>query len=65
MRASCYPDKMTSDVLISPAVWAPGMHEPDGEWEQRSRETALSILVCNRTGADRTMNFNGSASVVA
>ncbi len=54
-----------ADVLISPAAWAPGMHEPDGEWEQRSGETGLSVLVCNRTGADRTMNFDGSASVVA
>jgi predicted amidohydrolase len=40
------------------------MHEPNGEWEQRSKETGLCMLVCNRTGNENKMNFEGSASAV-
>lgn len=53
-----------SQVLINLAAWAPGEHAPDGEWEQRSRETGLPLLVCNRTGQSATLNFEGSSSVV-
>ena len=53
-----------ANVLISPAAWATGMHEPNGEWEQRSIETGLSMYVCNRTGKEDKMNFEGSASAV-
>ncbi len=53
-----------AEVLISPVAWAPGQYGPDGEWEQRSRETGLPLLVCNRTGHETTMNFNGSSSTV-
>ncbi|MEW5957564.1 MAG: carbon-nitrogen hydrolase family protein [Chloroflexota bacterium] len=51
-------------VLLSPAAWAPGMHGPNGEWEQRSKETGLNLFVCNRTGAEQNLNFCGSSSVV-
>ena len=53
-----------AEVLISLAAWAPGMHGPDGEWEQRSIETGLNLFVCNRTGAEQNLNFYGSSSVV-
>lgn len=53
-----------ASVLISPAAWAPGMHEPNGEWEQRSQETGLCVYVCNRTGEEDMLNFEGSASAV-
>ena len=53
-----------ADVLISPAAWAPGMHEPNGEWEQRSKETGLCMYICNRTGKEDKMNFEGSTSAV-
>jgi len=53
-----------ANVLISPAAWATGMHEPNGEWEQRSMETGLCLYVCNRTGREDKMNFEGSASAV-
>jgi predicted amidohydrolase len=53
-----------AEALISPAAWAPGQYGPDGEWEQRSRETGLPLLVCNRTGHETTMNFNGSSSAI-
>jgi omega-amidase len=53
-----------ANVLLSPAAWAPGMHEPNGEWEQRSMETGLCVYVCNRTGKEDKMNFEGSTSAV-
>jgi len=53
-----------AQVFISLAAWAPGEHAPSGEWEQRSQETGLPMLVCNRTGPGATLNFEGSSSVV-
>ncbi len=53
-----------ANVLISPAAWAPGLHGPSGEWEQRSKETGLCLFVCNRTGVEQNMDFTGSSSVV-
>lgn len=54
-----------ANVLISPAAWAPGFHGPNGEWEQRSQETNLCLFVCNRTGAEKNLNFEGGSSIVA
>jgi N-carbamoylputrescine amidase len=34
-----------ADVLLSPAAWAPGMHEPNGEWEQRSEQDCVCMCV--------------------
>lgn len=53
-----------AQLLVSPAAWGSGFHGPDGEWEQRTRETGLALLVCNRTGAEQTLNFTGAESVV-
>lgn len=53
-----------AEMLVSAAAWAPGFHGPNGEWERCSRDTGLPLLVCNRTGADRTLDFTGSESVV-
>ncbi len=52
-------------LLLSAAAWAPleGM-EPDGHWEARSRETGLPLIVNNRTGAEPSIDFSASASVV-
>jgi len=70
--ADAYTDKITTelarqgaDVLISPAAWCPGLHGPDGEWELRSKETGLCLFVCNRTGNDAQLNFDGSSSLIA
>jgi predicted amidohydrolase len=52
-------------ILLSPAAWGPGPYEPNGEWEERSLETGLPLVVCNRTGRDRTLSFMGAESVVA
>ena len=70
--ADAYPEKIAAElasqgakVLISLAAWAPGMHGPAGEWEQRSKDTGLCFLVCNRTGPEAHLNFEGSSSIVA
>jgi predicted amidohydrolase len=51
-------------LLVSSAAWAPGLYGPNGEWEQRTRDTGLPLLVCNRTGHDPTLNFTAAESVV-
>jgi predicted amidohydrolase len=51
-------------LLLSSAAWAPGLHGPNGEWEQCTLDTGLPLLVCNRTGPDHTMTFVEAESVV-
>ena len=53
-----------AQMLVSAAAWGPGMHGPNGEWERCSRETGLPLLVCNRTGMDRTLRFTAAESLV-
>ena len=53
-----------AQLLVSSAAWAPGLHGPEGEWEQCTRDTGLPLLVCNRTGPDRTLNFAEAESVI-
>ncbi|WP_096202582.1 carbon-nitrogen hydrolase family protein [Bacillus sp. FJAT-45350] len=55
-----YADKLLTkgaEILIAPSSWGPGLHGPNGEWEQRSIDTGLPIFVCNRTGEDETVSF--------
>lgn len=51
-------------MLVSPASWGPGIHGPNGEWEERTRETGLPLIVCNRTGAEKTLDFWKAPSLV-
>jgi N-carbamoylputrescine amidase len=51
-------------LIVSSASWAPGAHGPSGEWEARTRETGLPLLVCNRTGIDGSLDFTDAESVV-
>jgi predicted amidohydrolase len=51
-------------MLVSSAAWAPGFHGPNGEWERCTQDTGLPLLVCNRTGPDRTLDFTAAESVV-
>ena len=51
-------------MLVSSAAWGPGLHGPNGEWERCTKDTGLPLLVCNRTGPDRTLDFTGAQSVV-
>lgn len=53
-----------AQVLVAPSAWGPGLYGPDGEWEQRSRETGLPVFVCNRSGEDRTVKFWEAESLV-
>jgi omega-amidase len=53
-----------AELLISPASWGPGLHGPNGEWERRTQETRLPLFVCNRTGAEKTLDFWKAPSLV-
>ena len=55
-----------AQLLISPVSWGPGGCGPDGEWEARTSQTGLPIMVCNRTGIERDeMDYRLAESVVA
>jgi len=49
--------KAGAQMIISPASWGPGIHGPNGEWEARTEETGLPLILCNRTGTERTLDF--------
>ena len=53
-----------AQMMVSPASWGPGIHGPNGEWEQRTHETGLPLIVCNRTGAEKTLDFWKAPSLV-
>lgn len=53
-----------AQMLVSPASWGSGIHGPNGEWEQRSHETGLPLIVCNRTGSEKTLDFRKAPSLV-
>lgn len=57
--------KQGAQLLVSSAAWAPGLHGPNGEWERCTKDTGLPLLVCNRTGSDKTLDFRQAESVVA
>jgi predicted amidohydrolase len=55
-----------AQVLVSPAAWGPGHCGPDGEWEQRTIDTGLPIMVCNRSGGEGDdLDYRLAESVVA
>jgi 5-aminopentanamidase len=54
-----------AQLLVSAAAWAPGHHGPNGEWERCTHDTGLPLIVCNRTGPDKTLDFRQAESVVA
>ena len=53
-----------AQILVSPSSWGPGIHGPNGEWEDRTRETGLPMIVCNRTGSEKTLDFWKAQSLV-
>ncbi len=53
-----------ASLLVSPANWGPGEHGPNGEWEARSRETGVPLIVCNRSGRDGSLDFSAAESLV-
>ena len=53
-------------VLVSPTAWGPGPCAPSGEWEQRTADTGLPIMVCNRSGMEEAdLDYRRAESVVA
>ena len=55
-----------AQVLVSPVAWGPGGCGPDGEWEERSAQNGLPIIVCNRTGVEpEELDYRSAESVVA
>ena len=55
-----------AQILVSPAAWGPGSCAPDGEWEQRTIDTDIPIIVCNRSGIeDEELDYRRAESVVA
>lgn len=53
-----------AEIIVAPSAWGPGLHGPNGEWEQRSIDTGLPLFVCNRTGEDETVTFWEAESLV-
>jgi predicted amidohydrolase len=53
-----------AQLLVSPAAWGPGLHGPEGEWELRTVETGLPLIVCNRTGRERSLDWSQAESLV-
>jgi 5-aminopentanamidase len=53
-----------SQLLVSAAAWWPGEWGPKGEWEARTLDTGLPLIVCNRTGRDDESQMVDSESVI-
>jgi predicted amidohydrolase len=56
--------ELGAELLISAASWWPGDYGPNGEWEARSLDTGLPMIVCNRTGVDGDSQLIDAESVV-
>jgi omega-amidase len=56
--------ELGAELLISAAAWWPGDYGPNGEWEARSLDTGLPMIVCNRTGFDGDSHLIDAESVV-
>lgn len=55
-----------AQLYVSPVSWGPGQCAPDGEWEQRSLDNGIPIIVCNRSGQeDEELDYREAESVVA
>jgi predicted amidohydrolase len=54
-----------AQLLLSTAAWWPGEWGPKGEWEARTLDTGLPMIVCNRTGRDGESHMIDAASIVA
>jgi predicted amidohydrolase len=51
-------------LLVSAAAWWPGEWGPKGEWEARTLDTGLPMIVCNRTGRDDESQMLDAESVI-
>jgi N-carbamoylputrescine amidase len=53
-----------AQLLVSAAAWWPGEWGPKGEWEARTLDTGLPMIVCNRTGGDAESQMVDAESVI-
>ena len=54
-----------AQLLVSSVSWGPGQCGPAGEWEQRTLDTGLPIMVCNRSGVEKEeLDYRLAESVV-
>ena len=53
-----------AQLLVSSAAWWPGRWGPNGEWEARTLDTGLPMIVCNRTGRDGECDMIDAESVI-
>ena len=53
-----------AQLLVSSAAWWPGEWGPNGEWEARTLDTGLPLIVCNRTGGDGKSDMTDAESVI-
>jgi len=50
--------------LLVPANWPPDHHDPEKFWRARAAENGIYVLVCNRTGEDKTMDCRSAESFI-
>ena len=53
-----------AQLLVSSAAWWPGRWGPNGEWEARTLDTGLPMIVCNRTGRDGESDMIAAETVI-
>src|SRR5205085_12085477 len=53
-----------AQLLLSAAAWWPGDWGPDGEWEARTVDSGLPLVVCNRSGRGDESLISEAESVV-
>jgi predicted amidohydrolase len=53
-----------AQLLLSSAAWWPGEWGPNGEWEARTLETGLPLIVCNRSGREGESQMSDAESVI-
>jgi omega-amidase len=53
-----------AQLLVSSAAWWPGEWGPNGQWEARTLDTGLPLIVCNRSGRDGQSDMRDTESVV-
>jgi predicted amidohydrolase len=53
-----------AQLFVSSAAWWPGEWGPSGEWEARTLDTGLPMIVCNRTGREDDTHMLDAESVI-
>ena len=56
--------KMGAKILLAGTAWPEVEWDVTKEWQERSRETGLPLIVCNRTGIDGGIDFSQSTSMI-